>query len=139
MNASQRPITDRQLKAWLALGATDRSVGEGLTFIASKSAALNGKATWILRYRVNGRPKEKVLGRYPEISLRDAREQVRQDRVQIERGVDVAAVNQASQRAGLPVRAARRPGALPAWLTHLATALASCAITWAVAAWMCKP
>jgi hypothetical protein len=29
---------------------------------------------------MNGRAKEKVLGRYPELALKDAREQVRQDR-----------------------------------------------------------
>lgn len=56
----------------------DRGVGKGLTFVASTSAAQAGKASWILRYRLNGRSKEKVLGRYPELSLNDAREQARQ-------------------------------------------------------------
>ena len=89
MNRQQRPITDRELRAWLAAGPVDRGVGEGLTFVATATAARSGKASWILRYRLNGRSKEKVLGRYPELSLKDAREQVRQDRAQIERGVDV--------------------------------------------------
>ena len=97
MNRQQRPITDRELRAWLAAGALDRGVGEGLTLVASASAAAAGKASWILRYRINGRPMEKVLGRYPELSLKDAREQVRQGRVQIERGVDVAARKQAEK------------------------------------------
>ena len=35
MSRLQRPITDRELKAWLAAGAVDRGVGEGLTFVAS--------------------------------------------------------------------------------------------------------
>jgi integrase len=64
MNRLQRPITDRELRAWLAAGAVDRGVGEGLTFVASAAAAQAGKASWILRYRLNGRAKEKVLGRY---------------------------------------------------------------------------
>jgi hypothetical protein len=58
MNRLQRPITDRELRAWLAAGAVDRGVGEGLTFVASAAAAQAGKASWILRYRLNGRAKE---------------------------------------------------------------------------------
>ena len=91
MSRQKRPITDREIKAWLAAGAVDRGLGEGLTFVASTIAAQAGKASWILRYRLNGRSKEKVLGRYPELSLKDAREQVRRDRAQIERGIDVTA------------------------------------------------
>jgi hypothetical protein len=103
MSRQQRPITDREIKAWLAAGAVDRGVGEGLTFVASTIAARAGKASWILRYRLNGRSKEKVLGRYPELSLKDAREQVRQDRAQIERGIDVTAAKCAFQRSWTPV------------------------------------
>ena len=95
MSRQQRPITDREIMAWPAAGAVDRGVGAGLTFVASTIAAQAGKASWILRYRLNGRSKEKVLGRYPELSLKDAREQVRQDRAQIERGIDVTAAKQA--------------------------------------------
>ena len=80
MNEQHRPITDRALRAWLAAGAVDRGIGEGLTFVASATAARAGKATWILRYRLNGRSKEKVLGRYPELTLKDARELARKDR-----------------------------------------------------------
>ncbi len=68
MSTQQRSITDRELKALLAAGAVDRGVGEGLTFVASSTAAQAGKASWILRYRLNGRAKEKVLGRYPELN-----------------------------------------------------------------------
>lgn len=50
MSRQQRPITDRELKAWLAAGAVDRGVGEGLTFVSSTVAAQAGKASWILRY-----------------------------------------------------------------------------------------
>lgn len=100
MNTSRearRPVTDRELKAWLAAGAVDRGVGEGLAIVASAASARAGKASWILRFRLLGKSKEKVLGRYPELSLRDARELVRQDRTQIERGIDVAAAKQAEK------------------------------------------
>ena len=73
MNRQQRPITDRELKSWLAAGPVDRGVGEGLTFVASGTAAQAGKASWILRYRRGGRFKEKALGRSPELSLKGAR------------------------------------------------------------------
>ncbi len=49
-----RPITDRELKAWLVAGAVDRGVGEGLTFLASAAGASAGKASWVLRYRLHG-------------------------------------------------------------------------------------
>lgn len=114
MSRQQRPITDRELRAWLAAGPVDRGVGDGLTFIATATAARSGKASWILRYRLNGRSKEKVLGRYPELSLKDAREQVRQDRAQIERGVDVAAAKQAEKALLLQVPTVQCLG--EAWL-----------------------
>ena len=110
MSRLQRPITDRELKAWLTVGAVDRGVGEGLTFVASAPAAQAGKASWILRFRLNGRSKEKVLGRYPDLSLKDAREQARQDRVRIERGVDVAAAKQAEKALVLEVPTVQRLG-----------------------------
>lgn len=110
MDRQQRPLTDRELKARLAKGETDLSVGEGLTFVASATAARSGKASWILRFRVNGRSREKVLGRYPELSLKDAREQARKDRVQIERGVDVAAEKQAERARLVEAPTVRRLG-----------------------------
>jgi integrase len=110
MSTQQRPITDRELKAWLAAGAVDRGVGDGLTFAASGTAAQAGRASWILRYRLNGRAKEKVLGRYPDLTLKDAREQARKDRMQIERGIDVAAAKQAEKALVLEVPTVKRLG-----------------------------
>ena len=85
-------------------------MGEGLTFVASATATTAGKASWVLRYRLNGRFKEKVLGRYPKLSLKDAREQVRRDRAQIERGIDVAAAKQAEKALLLEVPTVQRLG-----------------------------
>ena len=70
---ARRPVTDRGLRAWLAAGAVDRGLGEGLTFVASAASARAGKASWILRFRLLGKSKEKVLDRYLELSLREAR------------------------------------------------------------------
>ncbi|MCX2864270.1 Arm DNA-binding domain-containing protein [Paucibacter sp. PLA-PC-4] len=95
MDQQRRPLTDRELKALLANGATDRSNGDSLTFVASATAARNGKATWVLRFRLNNRARENVLGRYPELSLKDAREQAHKDRAQVEQGVDIATMKQA--------------------------------------------
>lgn len=110
MSIQQRPITDRELRSWLSAGAVDRGIGEGLTFVASPAAARACRASWILRYRSNGRSKEKVLGRYPELSLRDARERAREDRALIERGIDVAAVKQVEKALVLEVPNVQRLG-----------------------------
>lgn len=92
--------------------AVDRGGGDGLTFVVGDSAARAGKASWILRFRFNGRSKEKVLGRYPELSLKDARERARQDRAQSERGIDVAAAKQAEKALVLEVPTVQRLGEL---------------------------
>jgi Arm DNA-binding domain len=107
-----RPISDRELKALLAVGATDKGVGEGLTFVASDTSARAVKASWILRFRLNGRSKEKVLGRYPELPLKEARDLARRDRAQIERGIDVAAAKQAAKSLTLEASTVRRLGEL---------------------------
>lgn len=48
----------------------DRGIGGGLTFVATAAGALKGQASWILRYRFGGASREKVLGRYPDLSLK---------------------------------------------------------------------
>jgi len=84
-------VTDKTLRAWLKSGAITRGVGGGLTFSASAAGAAKGHASWILRFRFGKSSREKVLGRYPDISLKDARELARQDRARIQQGIDVAA------------------------------------------------
>lgn len=42
MKALQRMVTDRELRSWLAAGAVDRGIGEGLTLVAGTSAAREG-------------------------------------------------------------------------------------------------
>ncbi len=119
MDVQRRPLTDRELKAWLADGGTNRSIGEGLTFVASAGSAIKGKASWILRFRLHGRSREKVLGRYPELSLKDAREKARKDRILIEQGIDVAAEKQAEKAQLTEVPTVQKLGEL--WLERYIT------------------
>ena len=86
--------TDRNLRAWLSAGPVNRGVGDGLTFVASATSARQGKGSWILRFRIGGKQREKVLGRYPDLSLKDARALAREDRLSIQQGKDVAAAKQ---------------------------------------------
>lgn len=92
MTGFSRNATDKNLRAWLNAGPVDRGVGDGLTFVAKEASAREGKASWILRYRHGGRQREKVIGRYPDISLKDARDLARKDRALLQQGVDVGAV-----------------------------------------------
>ena len=82
--AKSTTVTDRTLKAWLHAGSVDRGIGDGLTIVAALASAREGKASWVLRYRFGGQNKEKVLGRFPDVSLKNARELARQDRAKIQ-------------------------------------------------------
>lgn len=92
MTGFERNATDKTLRAWLNAGPVDRGVGDGLTFVAKEAGARLGKASWILRYRIGGRQREKVIGRYPDISLKEARELARKDRALLQQGIDIGAV-----------------------------------------------
>jgi integrase len=63
-----------------------RSDGDGLTFTLSQS----GTASWVLRYRHGGRPRELTIGNYPDIGLSDARKLAREKRAEIDGGSDPA-------------------------------------------------
>lgn len=81
-------LTDSQIQAWVRarrpLGKAD---GDGLTFTLSAK----GAAVWVLRYRIDGRPRELTIGGYPVLSLQAARALARQWRTKIAQGEDVAA------------------------------------------------
>lgn len=91
-------VTDKTLRAGLRAGPVDRGIGGGLTFIASATSAAKGAASWRLRYRFGGANKEKVLRRYPDLSLKDARVAARRDQAQVQRGTDVAAAKRVARR-----------------------------------------
>ena len=91
-------LTDWQLQQWIAAGVPihGRSDGYGLTFTLSQA----GTAAWILRYRFAGQKKELTLGRYPELSLADARRMADVERQRIANARDVAAEKAAARKAG---------------------------------------
>lgn len=81
-------LTEIQLRNLLRAGQPVAGVsdGDGLTFTLSAK----GTAAWVLRYRYAGRRKEVSLGRYPDVSLADARKKATAYRVKVNEGVDVA-------------------------------------------------
>lgn len=90
-------VTDKTLRAWLHAAPVDRSIGDGLIFLATTASASKGKASWVLRYRFNGTEREQVLGRYPDIPLKEARELARQHRGRVQQGIDIAAERRAAK------------------------------------------
>lgn len=84
-------LSDRQLRHWINGGVpVAKADGGGLTFTLSEA----GTAAWVLRYRFAGKARELTLGRYPDISLKLARERAGAARAQVQAGVDVARVRQ---------------------------------------------
>lgn len=88
-------LSDVQLREWVRAGKPiqGKSDGEGLTFTLSKG----GAASWTLRYRFGGRLRELTLGRYPLVSLKEARKRATKERTRISDGVDVAAEKRRSK------------------------------------------
>ena len=81
-------LTDGELQGWIKAGKPlAKSDGDGLTFTLSAK----GTAAWTLRYRFGGKPKELTLGRYPGLTLADARRMADAERQRIASGRDVAA------------------------------------------------
>lgn len=85
-------LSDVQLKAWIKDGKliAGKSDGDGLTFTLSAK----GVAAWTLRYRIGGRARELTLGRYPDLTLAEARKIAAAKRVEVQQVIDVAAVKQ---------------------------------------------
>lgn len=89
-------LNDATLRRLLAAGAPAAvSDGAGLTFTLSAA----GAAAWTLRYRFGGRRRELTLGRYPDMTLADARKAAGKERVRVDAGVDVAAAKQRRKEA----------------------------------------
>lgn len=80
-------LNDLQLRGWRrAAMPIAKSDGGGLTFTVSGQ----GTAAWVLRYRFATKARELTLGRYPDISLADARKLAMLKRAEIQKGLDVA-------------------------------------------------
>jgi integrase len=73
--------------------------GDGLFLVVSKS----GRKKWVLRYQVGGRRKDKGLGPYPDVGLKDARVKAAEDRSLIARGVDPIEARRSREKAAKPV------------------------------------
>lgn len=94
-------LTDIQIRRFIKAGTPVAVAdGGGLTFILSAA----GTASWILRYRHAGRPRELTIGRYPDKSLSESRDDARKARASIQSGIDVARQKQLEkiQQAGQP-------------------------------------
>ena len=84
-------LSDLQIRHWIRAGMPlAKADGNGLTFTLSTA----GVAGWILRYRHGGRRQELTSGRYPDISLADARGLATIKRAEIMQGRNPAADQQ---------------------------------------------
>jgi integrase len=91
MGSERGLLTDVQLRVWIKAGQPmAKTDGGGLTFTLSDT----GTAGWILRYRHGGRRRELSIGRYPDISLADARRLAIVKRAEVQLGRDPAAEKQ---------------------------------------------
>lgn len=97
-------LDDLALRRLVAAGEpVAKSDGQGLTFTLSAG----GSAVWVLRYRCAGRRREVKIGRYPDVSLAEARKRAAKLRTEVADGTDVALARQrekAAQRAAWTVR-----------------------------------
>ncbi len=84
-------LSDLQIRHWIRAGTPlAKADGNGLTFTLSTA----GVAGWTLRYRHGGRRRELTIGRYPDLSLADARGLATIKRAEIMQGRNPAADKQ---------------------------------------------
>jgi integrase len=87
-------LTHPLITSWLRAGKKiQKSDGQGLTFTLSEA----GCATWVLRYRANGKRKELTIGNYPDISIAEARRLASIERAAIDGGASPS-VNKATRK-----------------------------------------
>jgi len=88
-------LRDVQLRNWVKSGTPIvKSDGDGLTFTLSAGHT----ASWVLRYRLNGKQRELTLGRYPDLTLEAARRLATKKRVDVQQGIDVAREKQKAKQ-----------------------------------------
>ncbi len=73
--------------------------GGGLHLVVSAT----GRKKWVLRYRISGVRKDKGLGSYPNVGLKDARTKAAEHRALIGKGIDPIEAERASGKAARPV------------------------------------
>jgi integrase len=88
-------LTDIEVRKFIKAGNKGAlSDGDGLALTLSAA----GTAVWVLRFRMNGKQREKTLGRYPDMTMSAARKLAAGDRVKVGQGVDVAREKQIIKR-----------------------------------------
>jgi Arm DNA-binding domain len=75
------------------------SDGDGLHLVVSEA----GRKKWVLRYQVAGVRKDKGLGAYPAVGLKDARDKAGEARKLVARGVDPIEAERAAKKAAKPI------------------------------------
>src|SRR3984957_5188202 len=90
----------RRMKRTVQTAKTGRhSDGDGLHLVVGE----NGRKKWVLRYQVRGVRRDKGLGSYPEIGLKEARSRAGADRGLIAKGVDPIEEQRAARKTSKPV------------------------------------
>jgi integrase len=98
-------LTDVQIRHWVkAARPVAKADGGGLTFTLSAT----GTASWVLRYRFGGKPRELTIGRYPDIKLAKARKLATDERARIQQGADVAREKQQAKMAAAAAQSLRQ-------------------------------
>ncbi|WVM92666.1 integrase arm-type DNA-binding domain-containing protein [Halopseudomonas pachastrellae] len=78
-------LNAKQIEKLLRLGKPGlTNDGQGLYFKISKA----GSASWIYRFKLDGRTRDMGLGKYPDISLAQAREKATDSRRKAQSGID---------------------------------------------------
>jgi integrase len=80
------------------------SDGDGLHLVVSRT----GRKKWVLRYQVGGVRKDKGLGAYPAVGLKDARERASEARKLVARGVDPIEAERAAKKGAKPIPTFRK-------------------------------
>src|SRR5688500_3653686 len=80
-------LTEEKLDEFIKAGKpiAGASDGDGLTFRLTRA----GTALWVLRYRHKGTQRSLPLGKYPALSVKQARVKARAARVEVDKGKDV--------------------------------------------------
>lgn len=85
----ERKLTAKQVQV---LGAGRHAIGDGLYLYRQAT----GAASWLFRWKRDGRRREMGLGPYPEVSLAEARKKATEARVKVTRGEDPIAEKRAA-------------------------------------------
>ncbi|HEY1894847.1 MAG TPA: integrase family protein, partial [Terracidiphilus sp.] len=78
-------LTDAQIKGLKAKAGTRYSKADGNGLLLDITPG--GVRSWVFRYRLNGKREKLVIGRYPEVSLKEARKERDKQAAKVRAGV----------------------------------------------------